>query len=56
MIEILDVLTPIKTTLLRIVQINTEISVQTRVSYTVDLISEIIPEMEEVSEINLEEV
>ena len=56
MIEILELLTPIKTTLARIVRINTEVNLTCKISYTVDLISEIIPEMEEVSEINLEEV
>ena len=56
MIEILELTTPIKTILLRIVQINTEIELNCKVSYTIALTSEILPEMEEVSEINLEEV
>jgi hypothetical protein len=56
MIEILEVISSIHTTLARIAQINTILSVTTTVSYTVNLVSEILPELDEVSEINLEEV
>jgi hypothetical protein len=56
MIEILDVITPIHMILQRITLINTILGVSTKVSYTVELVSEILPELEETSEINLEEI
>lgn len=56
MIEILDIVSSINTILERIGQINTVLEVSTKVTYTIGLTSQILPELEEVSEVNLEEV
>lgn len=56
MIEIMDVLSGINKILDRVGLINTEIILSSQTSYTINLISETIPILDETSQVDLEEV
>ena len=56
MIEIIDIISKVQLILDRIGVLDMELNKTSKVTYTIDLVSMVLPQLDEVSQIDLEEV